>query len=301
MYAAAWRIAGTGNRGPEGCSVWGIMRETVRVYLRAGGTRMAAALAFYGTFAIAPALLIASSFAGRVLGEAAAAGQLYEVLSTLLSQDAARLAQEFVAQTGSRTTYSPWPVAVGGVLLLSAVATAFRAFEASVNTVWGSVSRPRSRLKTFTRKGLLPFGLAMLAVVTLAATVVISAVLAPLSARLGERTSLATSAFGSTAISLVAAVVVFMVLFRIVPEQRVSWRTLLAGGVLTGVLFTAGSQVLGLYVGASRLTSFYGVFGIFVALMVWIYYSAQIVLLGATFTAVMARRAGESALTGADD
>lgn len=273
------------------------MRETVRVYLRSGGTRMAAALAFYGTFAIAPALLIAASFAGRVLGEAAAAGQLYEVLTTLLSEDAAKLAEELVAQTGSRTAYSPWPVAVGGALLLSAIATAFRAFEASVNTVWGSVSNPRSRLRAFTRKGLLPFGLAMLAVVALAATVVISAVMAPIAARLGERTPLATSALGSSLVSLAAAVVVFTVLFRIVPEQRVAWRTLLAGGALTGALFTVGSQVLGLYVGVSRLTSFYGVFGIFVALMIWIYYSAQIVLVGATFTVVLARSRGETGVT----
>lgn len=275
--------------------VWRLMRETGRVYLREGGTRMAAALAFYGAFAMAPALLIAASFAGRILGEAAAAGQLYEVLRTLLNEDAAKLAQTLLAETGNNTGYSAWPVAVGAVLLLSAIATAFRAFEAAINTVWGSVSRPRSRLKAFTRKGLLPFGLALLAVATLAAVVVLSAVLGPLSARLSTQTSTLTSGLLSGATSLVAAVLVFVLLFRLVPEQRVSARSLLVGGTLTGVLFTVGTQVLGLYVGSSRLTSFYGVFGIFVALMLWIYYSAQIVLVGATFTAVLARDRGEIA------
>ena len=99
--------------------------------------------------------------------------------------------------------------------------------------------------------------------------------------------------FRSGVVSVTAASLVFTLLFRIIPEQRVSGRSLLLGGVLTGTLFTVGSQVLGLYVGASRLTSFYGVFGIFVALMLWIYYSAQIVLVGATFTAVLARDRGE--------
>ena len=273
--------------------MWAIMRETVRVYLRAGGTRMAAALAFYGTFAIAPALLIASAFAGRILGDAAATGQLYEVLTTLVSEDAAKLAQVLLAETGSRTTASAWPVAVGAILFLSAIATAFRAFEASVNAVWGSVSRPRSRLRAFTRKGLLPFGLALVAVLALSAIVVLSAVLAPLSSRFSEQTSLAMDTLVSGVVSIAAASLVFMLLFRIIPEQRVSGRSLLVGGMLTGTLFTLGSQVLGLYVGASRLTSFYGVFGIFVALMIWIYYSAQIILVGATYTAVLARQRGE--------
>lgn len=274
--------------------MWSLVRETAIGYTRAGGTRLAAALAFYGVFAIAPALLIAASVAGRIVGEAAAEGQLYEVLSVLLSEQAALVAQKLLAETGGNTQPSAWAMFVGAVLLLSAVASAFRAFQYALNVLWGVSVSERSRLHQFTVTGVVPFLMALVTVVALAALVVVSAVLP--SVTVGPAGAQALDPFaaaGSWLLSLAISAGLFALLFRIVPARRASWVTVLIGGAITGALFTVGTQALGLYLGVSRWTSFYGVFGVFVALLLWVYYSSQIVLIGGMFTHVLACSRGE--------
>jgi membrane protein len=275
--------------------VWDVAYQTVREFLDDGGPHLAAGLAYYGVLAIAPALLIASNAAGRVLGEAAAEGQLLEVLSVLLNEEAARLFESLLIEIAQDTTTSTGAALFGVLLLLSAVAAAFNAFRRSLDML-SRVPRPeKASWRVVTRRTLLPFVLALLAVVALAIAVVMSTVVPAVDMLLhGEWAALdAMQRAWSWLLPILTATVVFTLLFRVVPDARVSWRSALIAGVATGVLFTVGMQLLALYLGMSRWTTFYGVFGAFVALLLWVYYSAQIALVGGKLAYVVARTRGE--------
>lgn len=276
-------------------TVWDILYRTAREYLDDGGSYLAAGLAYYGVFAIAPALLIASAAAGRVLGDAAAEGQLLEILSTLLTEETADLLQSLLAEIGQNTAASTTATLIGAALLLSAVAAAFSAFRRALNILWRAAPSKRRSWRKTTWRTLLPFALAVGAVVALAAAVVMSTVVPTVDVLLeGEGAALdAVQRAWSWVLPTVVASALFTLIFRSIPDVRVSWRSTLIGGAATGVLFTIGTQVLALYLGGSRWTTFYGVFGVFVALLLWVFYSAQIALFGAKLTYVVARSGGE--------
>ena len=277
-------------------TVWDVLYQTAREYLDDGGSYLAAGLAYYGAFAIAPAPLIVSAAAGRVLGDAAAEGQLLQVLSVLLTEETAELLQSLLAEIGRNTPASTTATLIGSVLLLSAVAAAFSAFRRALNILWRAAPSTRRSWRKTAWRTLLPFVLAVGAVVALATAVVMSTVVPTVDVLLaGEGAALdAAQRAWAWVLPVIVATVLFTLLLRSVPDVRVSWRSALLGGAVTGVLFTVGMQLLALYLGMSRWTTFYGVFGVFVALLLWVFYTAQIVLFAAKLTYVVARTRGES-------
>ena len=253
--------------------------------------RRGAALAYYALFAIGPVLVVAIAIAGAVFGAEAARGEIVAQIDQLIGSDGARAVQDVLAAAGRNTRGAT----IGGVLTLMVAATgAFLELQAALNTIWRVRQKPKRKLKALAAvwdlvwkraKSLgLVVSLGFLLLVSLAA----SAALSAFGGWLGRTTSIAPALLDAFNIllSLGFVTTLFALIFRILPDVQLRWRDVWVGALITAGLFTLGKELIGLYLGKSSTASAYGAAGSLVVLLLWVYYSAQLVLLGAEFTRV---------------
>ncbi len=273
---------------------WGLISATYVEYTSDNAARLAAAIAFYAVFSIAPLLIIITAIAGFFVGEKVAMAEA----SGYLQQFAGPEMREFVLELVDR-----WQDPASGV-----VATAvglgtlfwgsyklFMALQDTLNMIWGV--RPRSDLNFLAkvRMRLLPFAMVLLIGLLLLASMLAEAVLRAFTQLFGELfpvpSILVTGA--NFLISFGLLTVLFAAVFKILPDARIQWRDVWVGAALTAFLFSLGKSFIGLYLGHTSTTSVFGAAGSLVALLFWVYFSAQIFFLGAEFTQVYARKIGE--------
>lgn len=243
---------------------------------------------------MAPLLLIVISVAGLLLGREAAQGQLMDELAGLLGPQAAASIQALVA-SASEPADSWWGTLVGLGAVLVGATTVFAELQAALDRIWQAPNRPgggglwgllRARVLSF---GLI-LGLAFLLMVSLVVGAVITAMGRWWSDSLGEWAGVAQAlnlglGFGITA-------VIFAMIYKLMPRASVQWKDVWVGALVTALLFSLGKGLISLYLGASGVASSYGAAGSLVLVLVWIYYSAQVFLLGAEFTWVYAKARG---------
>jgi membrane protein len=272
--------------------IWKLLKETASEWSSDDAPRLGASLAFYTMLSLGPLLLLAVSGAGLLFGEQAARGQIIEQLHGLIGPEGAQAIQDVLASTVNQKS-SGWLATIVGVgTLLFGASGAFGELQAALNRIWnvkpaagrGVWGIIKSRFFSFT----MVLGTGFLLLVSL----VVSAGLAALAefdlgfALPGLATfwQLVNQGVGFGVITLL-----FAILFKFVPETQVDWRDVWVGAALTAALFTLGKLAIGLYLGHSAFSSTYGAAGSLIALLVWVYYSAQILFFGAEFTQVHAR------------
>jgi len=255
---------------------------------------MGAALSYYTVFSIGPLLLIVISVAGLVFGDEAVRGELFGQLNSLMGEDAAK-AIEGVLASVNKPAQGIAAAAIGSALLVFGATTVFGELQAALDRIWRAPARERaSGLWGLLRARLLSFGmilgLAFLLMVSLVMGAVISALGKWWGPMFGGWEVLAQIV--NLLVGFGLTTVIFAMIYKLMPRVHVQWHDVWIGALVTALLFTIGKFLIGLYIGKSGVASGFGAAGSIVVIFIWVYYSAQIFLLGAEFTWVYARTFG---------
>ena len=258
--------------------------------------RLGASLAYYTLFALAPILLVATAVAGIVFGAEAARGQIVGQLDQLVGPDGARAVQSLLEGASHRRAGMLASV-LGGITFLVAATGAFLELQAALNTIWRVKPNPRANVRGFVLDRLRSFGLVVAIGFLLMVSLAVTASLAAFNAWLAHRSPSIPLAWSGVNVlaSVVVTTALFALLYRFLPDVRLRWRDVTTGAFVTAILFTIGQQLIGLYLGQSSVSSSYGAAGSVMILLLWVYYSCQILLFGAEFTRVYAQRHGANA------
>jgi len=255
--------------------------------------RLGASLAYYTLFALAPILLVATAVAGLVFGAEAARGQIVGQLDQLVGPDGARAVQSLLEGASHRRA-GMLATVLGGITFVVAATGAFLELQAALNTIWRVKPAARANVRGFVVDRLRSFGLVVAIGFLLMVSLAVTASLAAFNAWLAPRSPGIPLAWSG--VNVLASVVVttglFALLYRFLPDLPLRWRDVTTGAFVTAILFTIGQQLIGLYLGQSSVSSSYGAAGSVMILLLWVYYSCQILLFGAEFTRVYAQRHG---------
>ena len=255
--------------------------------------RMGASLAYYTLFAIAPILLVATAIAGLVFGDEAVRGELVGQIDELVGREGGHAVQALV-EGASRRDSGILASVVGAVTFLLASTGAFLELQSALDSIWRVKPNPNLNFRAFLAARARSFGLVLAIGFLLLVSLGVSAAIAAASGWLDRRMTglpLFSGVINATA-SLLVTWILFAMLYSFLPDVRLHWHDVAVGAFATAVLFTLGKEFIGLYLGQSATASSYGAAGSVMVLLLWVYYSAQIVLLGAEFTRVYADRAG---------
>jgi len=246
---------------------------------------MGAALAYYTMFSIAPLLLIVISVAGLLFGVEAARGEIVGQLRGLMGPQGAAAVQGLL-ESVSKPTESITAMIIGGILLLVGATSVFAELQDALDRIWRAPKRHKNGLWSLLRSRMLSFGmilgigfLLVVSLVVSAALVALGRLWGPLFADWGRLADLINFLF-----SLMFTTTFFAMIYKSMPRVEVDWSDVWIGATVTALLFSVGKLLIGLYIGKSGITSGFGAAGSLVVLLVWVYYSAQVFLMGAEFT-----------------
>jgi len=275
-------------------SIYALCRQAVSAWIDDYAASMGAALAYYTLFSIAPLLLIVISIAGLVFGPEAARGEIFAELRDLMGEDGAAAAQALL-QSVNKPAQGVLGTVVGIVLLGVGAISVFGELQNALDRIWRAPGRAGSGgVWALVRARLLSFGM----VLGIGFLLILSLVASAAVAALGK---FAAPLFGSgvvlaellnLAVSFAVVTLTFAMIYKIIPRVKIGWRDVWVGAAVTALLFAIGKSLIGLYLGRSTFASGFGAAGSLVVLLVWVYYSAQIFLLGAEFTWVYAHVCG---------
>lgn len=270
-----------------------LLKDTYAEWSEDKAPRLAAALAYYTVFSIAPLLVIVIAIAGLVFGAEAARGAISQQIQGLVGQTGAEAIEQMI-QGASKPSAGIIATVVGVVTLLFGASGVFGALQDALNTIWEVTPRPdlgwmqmvKQRFFSFT----MVLGTGFLLLVSLVVSAVLSGMITYFQGALPGVDGLWQVV--NFAIGLVVTTLLFGLIFKVVPDVEVAWSDVWIGAAATALLFTIGRMLLGLYLGRSSFGSTYGAAGSLVVVLIWIYYSAQILFMGAEFTQVYANRYG---------
>jgi membrane protein len=273
---------------------WALAKRAVAAWSDDYAPSMGAALSYYTVFSLAPLLLIVISLAGLVFGADAARGEIFGQLRGLMGDDSAKAVESVLASL-SRPGSGALGTAIGVALLLVGATSVFAELQDSLDRIWRAPARDRSGgLWRVLRTRLLSFGLILGIAFLLMISLVLGAVIAAFGKWWGGMFAgwemLAQGV--NLALGFALTTTVFAMIYKLMPRVSVRWHDVWLGALVTSALFTVGKFLIGLYIGKSGIASGYGAAGSFVVVFVWVYYSAQIFLMGAEFTWVYARTFG---------
>jgi len=275
-------------------AAWRLLRDAAVSWVDDYAPSMGAALAFYTLFSLAPLLLIVISVAGLVFGEQAARGEIMAQLSGLVGPQSARTVESILEEL-NRPGSGVTGTLVGVLVLLIGATTVFGELRDAMDRIWRAPARPPGGgLLNLLKTRLLSLGLVLGIGFLLMVSLVVSAALAALSKWwapwFGDVAVLAHLLDWIVSFGLIASI--FAMIYKWVPRVRLAWRDVWIGATLTALLFIIGKTLIGLYIGRSGVASPFGAAASLVVLLLWVYFSAQIFLLGVELTWVYAQRHG---------
>lgn len=264
---------------------WLLIKETAIGWDRDHIARHSAALSFYTLFSMAPLLLIVIAIAGSVFGREAVEGRIMEELQLLVGSSGARTVQG-VIRNSSGPGKSVTALTIGIVTFFFGATAAFASLQGALNSVWKVESRPGNAIWSFVRTRLISFGMVVGTGFLLLVSLVVGAGLSAMSDALGQVIPGPVGLWqaADVVISLSIITVLFGAIYKVLPDVELTWSDVWRGAVITSVFFTAGKFLIGLFLGQSSVASSYGAAGSLVVLLLWVYYSTQVMLLGAEFT-----------------
>jgi len=279
----------------NGKTIWWTLGETFAGWNRHEAPRLGAALAFYTILSLAPLVILVISIIALVFGQSSAQEQLIGQVRNLVGRQGAEAVEGLIVQ--ARQPASGWFAAITGlVTLLIGASGVFGELRSALNRIWNVTPRIENGLWGEIRQRFFSFGMVLAVGFLLLVSLVVGTGLAAAGKFFGGMLPLPEFVLGSInqVVSLGGTVVLFALLFRYVPETRIAWRKLWVGAMVTGVMFTIGKFLIGLYLGKAGVGSAYGAAGSLVVMIVWVYYSSMIFLFGAEFTYVLGRDGGNS-------
>ncbi len=274
-------------------TIFSLLKETWNEWNKDGASTLAASLAYYTIFSVAPLLIIAIAIAGSIFGEDAARGQIVTQIQGLVGKDGAE-----VIETAIKNSRQPEANSLASlisiVILLFGASGVFAQLQDALNTIWNVKVKPQKGVVNFIRKRLLSFsavlGIGFLLLVSLVVSASLAALTNYLGGFIGNMSILAILV--NFAISFGVITLLFAFMFKYLPDVKITWNDVAIGAVITALLFNIGKFLLGLYLGTGSFGSTYGAAGSLVIVLIWVYYSAQILFFGAEFTQVYASRYG---------
>ena len=275
-----------------------LVKETITEWQKDQAARLAAALAYYATFSLAPVLVLVLAIAGLVGGRDAAQGLVMAQVQDLVGEEGKEFVQSMIENAATTRTGVTASI-LGTVTLLLGALGAFNELQNALDRIWDVEPKPITRwslrVQRFIFKRLLSFSLVLGIGFLLLISLVISAALAALSEYLGRITLFSEVMLQilNLIISLGLITFLFAMIFKFIPDVEIRWRNVWLGAAITAILFTIGKTLIGIYLGQAEVGSTFGAAGSLVVLMIWIYYSSQILFLGAEFTQVFTKRSGE--------
>jgi membrane protein len=264
-----------------------LVRDSVAAWMDHNASSLGAALAFYTLFSIAPILVIAIAIAGYVFGASVAETHLLQQMKGLLGESGAVAVQGLLA-SAHHSDKKGFAAAIGIGTLLVGASSVFGELQNTLDYIWKTPPRKDVAWWRMLRSRILSFGLILGVGFLLLVSLLASAALAAIGAWLGSylvEWQVILPAL-DLLLSLGLSTVLFALIFKYVPKEEIDWGDVWVGGLVTAGLFTIGKFLIGLYLGRSSFSSAYGAAGSIMVLLLWIYYSAQIFLLGAEFTHV---------------
>jgi membrane protein len=264
--------------------------------------RLGAALSYYTVFAIAPVLLVAISVAGLVFGKEAAQGEIMGQLRSMFGPETAAMVQDMLAKSAARGSGIVGTVVGIATLVLGATAVMIE-LESALDVVWKVKPKPGLGIRGLIKDRILSLGLVLSLGFLLLVSLVASAVLGALGGLLEKTAFPGASVVGQILNNLVSLGVItmfFALIFRYLPNAKIAWRDVWVGALVTSGLFHVGKIGIGIYLGHASIGSTFGAAGSLAVLLVWVYYTAQIVLFGAEITRLYAERYGHGVKPDAD-
>ena len=273
--------------------VWALVKATFSSWVGNYAPSMGAALAYYTLFSIAPLLLIVISTAGLVFGEQAVRGEIFDQLRGLMGDQGAQAIQSLL-ESVSQPEEGAAGTIIGTILLLVGATTVFGELQDAFDRIWRAPQKEEAGWWKVLRGRLLSFGMILGIGFLLIVSLVFSAALAALGKWWGPYFPglevLATAVNFIFSFAIMTAL--FAMLYKFMPRVKIAWKDVWAGATVTALLFAVGKLLIGLYIGKSAISSGFGAAGSLVVVLVRVYYSAQIFLLGAEFTRIYSHAHG---------
>lgn len=248
--------------------------------------KLSGSLAYYTVFSLAPMFVIIIFFAGLFLGQEAIQGSIYAQLKGFIGADAAGQLQDMI-KNAAINDKGGMALVIGIIVLLIGATTVFGEIQDSINDIWGLKANPKAGLVKLLLTRLLSFGmiatLGFLLLVSLAATAIVESIGGRLE-RYFPDVMVEVFYIINLVLNLGVVTLLFAIIFKVLPDAKITWRTVWPGAIATAVLFMIGKFLISFYISKSEIGSTYGAAGSLAILLVWIYYSAMILYFGAEFT-----------------
>ncbi|MGO4325744.1 YihY/virulence factor BrkB family protein [Cupriavidus sp. 2TAF22] len=264
-----------------------VVLAAIRSWLAHRAASKGAALSFYMLFSMAPILVLVISIAGIFFGAEAARGEIFAQIDDLVGAQGAAAIQQILAAT-HRAGGSGLATAIATGILFVGATSAFAELKGSLDEIWAAPVPQGAGWQQLLRARLLSFSLVLVLAFMLLVSLIVNAALAVVERFWGQMWTQSWFApvadVLSTAFSFAVVTLLFAVIFKMLPNARIAWRDVIMGAIITALLFSMGKRLIGLYLGNSAVATSYGAAGSVVALMLWVYYSAQIFFFGAELT-----------------
>lgn len=271
-----------------------LFKQTASEWMEDDAPSLGAALAYYTVFSLAPLMTIAIAIAGFFLGKEAAQGQIFDELRGLLGAEGGKAVEEMVQSANAQPTAGVVATIISVIMLLFGASGVFGQLQASLNAIWGVKAKPGRGVLGIIKDRLLSFGFTLVVGFLLLVSLLLTAGMALMADWIGGLMpgSEALAFILNIVLSLSMITLLFATIFKFLPDAKIAWHDVWIGAFLTALLFTIGKFALGIYLGKSGVASSYGAAGSLIVLLLWVYYSSQILFFGAEFTQVYANRFG---------
>ena len=276
-------------------NVFSLLKQTFQEWLQDKAPQLGAALAYYTVFSLAPLVLVLLAIVGVLFRDdpAGAWNKLTQQMSYFLDPSAVQVVQN-IAQKASEPGKSTLATLIGVALALFGASGVFGQLQDALNTIWGVKAKPSRGIWRFLRARFLSFGMVagvcFLLLVSLAVEAMLKAFSQYVQSILPGGITVALTVY--LLFDFAVVVLLFAMIFKFLPDVKIQWRDVWTGAIVTAILFGLGKWLLGFYLGSGAASSAYGAASSLITLLLWVYYSSQILLFGAEFTQVYAARVG---------
>jgi len=285
----------TASTGSFFNNAFSLLKQTFREWLQDKAPQLGAALAYYTVFSLAPLILVLLAIVGVIFRDdsAGAWDKITQQMSYFLDPSALQVVQN-IAQKASQPGKSTIATIIGIALALFGASGVFGQLQDALNTIWGVKAKPARGIWGFLRSRFLSFamvaGICFLLLVSLAVEALLKGFSHYVQSVLPGGLAVALAIY--LIFDFAVVVLLFAMIFKFLPDVKIQWRDVWIGAVMTAILFGIGKWLLGFYLGSGAAGSVYGAASSLITLLLWVYYSSQILLFGAEFTQVYAARAG---------
>lgn len=275
---------------------WPLLKEAFAGFGSHKVTKMSGSLAYYTVFSMGPLLVVIISLCGLFLGTEAIEGKVYAVMKGFIGQDTAAQLQDII-RNASLKDKSNIATIVGIITLFIGATSVFAEIQDSINIIWGLRPKPKKGWLKMLRNRFLSFSvivsLGFLLLVSLVITGIVEAIMYRLQSRYPDVVFIIFYVV-NLILTLGISLLIFSVIFKVLPDAKIKWKDVFVGALFTSIMFLLGKFAISIYIAQTKVGSMYGAAGALVVLLVWVYYSAIILYLGAEFTKAYAIKYGSN-------